>query len=778
MRTFIATSIVGSLLLCIGSAYSAGVQPMPFREPAKLPDAAEVLSPAAIHLDGWLGERLAVNATNRLLTVDTEPLLAGFRHKPGVHPWIGEHVGKWLHATTLAWAYTGDPRLRAKLDRVAAGLIAAQEPDGYLGTYVPEQRFGLYPGADWDVWSHKYCLIGLLTYYQFTGNEAALNACRKAADLLLRTFGPGKKSILAAGTHLGMAATSVLEPIVLLYRFTGEERYLDFARYIVQAWDAPNGPKIIQALLTAKEVNQTANGKAYEMLSNLVGLCELARATGDRSLLQPVLNAWQDIVTRRLYLTGGASQAEHFHGDYDLPNGPGASVSETCVTVTWLQLNLQLFRLTGEARYGDQLEKTIYNHLAAAQNPAGADWCYFTPLEGKKSYLSEINCCHSSGPRGMALAPQTTYLKTRLGADEALVVSTFETSSVTTELGGQSVAVQQRSGFPRQGESRLQFQLSRPARFAVRVRVPPWASPLRVRLNGKALAIAAHDGWAVIPARDWNTGDRLDLRYALGSRLVIGEHGNRGQAALTWGPFVLAYDEKRNPGLPRANAVGILDRKVAPPSNYLPGGELAFSAELRTAAGRPRLVKAELVPFADAGRDGGIFRVWLPGPGLPIVRSTNLLSSGQESCSRQGNVEGSINDGDADTFVVTFDGRVADEDWFAVALDEPVTIARVRFTPGKTFHDGGWFDASAGKPRIQVRRQNGGAWETVGEITTYPATTATDSAGLAEAAPRSFTVRLPRPVKAIAVRVIGKPACGDNPNQAFSSCAELQAFGE
>ena len=98
-------------------------------------------------------------------------MLAGYRKRPGNHPWIGEHVGKWLHAATLAWAYTGDAALRAKLDRVAAELIACQEPDGYLGTYLPEKRFGRYEGADWDVWSHKYNLIGLLTYYQYTGNR-------------------------------------------------------------------------------------------------------------------------------------------------------------------------------------------------------------------------------------------------------------------------------------------------------------------------------------------------------------------------------------------------------------------------------------------------------------------------------------------------------------------------------------------------------------------------------------------------------------------------------
>ena len=402
--------IMAVAALTPGLAQAAPIEPVPPKVPARLPDKFELLSPSQIHLGGWLGARIDANEKNRLLKVDVEPLLAGYRKRPGSHPWIGEHIGKWLHAATLAWAYTADPALKTKLDQVAADLIACQEPDGYLGTYVPEKRFGLYPGADWDVWSHKYNLIGLLTYYQYTGNEKALNACRKMGDLLIATF-PGKKSILKAGTHVGMAATSVLEPIVLLYRFTGDDRYLDFAHYLVKAWDEPGGPKIIATLLTAKKVNKTANGKAYEMLSNLVGLCELARATGDLRLLEPVTNAWNDIVENRLYITGSASAGEHFQDDHALPTVVGANICETCVTTTWIQLNLQLLRLEGYLRYANELERSFYNHLAAAQHPRGDDWCYYTALEGKKPYDPGINCCHSSGPRGMALAVQAAYLK-------------------------------------------------------------------------------------------------------------------------------------------------------------------------------------------------------------------------------------------------------------------------------------------------------------------------------------------------------------------------------
>jgi hypothetical protein len=446
--------------------------------PARWAEAAALLHPGAITLGGWLGGRVAINASRRLLQVDTAPLLAGFQHKPGSHPWIGEHVGKWLHAATLAWAHSADPALRARILQVSGDLIAAQEADGYLGTYLPAQRFGLYPGADWDVWSHKYSLIGLLAVHRYLGLAGALRACRRAADLLLARFGPGR-SILGAGTHLGMAATSVLEPMVLLYRATGDARYLRFAQYLVRAWDEPGGPAIASALLQGSPVTKVANGKAYEMLSNLVGLCELSRATGQRRHLQAVLAAWQDIVDKRLYATGTTSQLEYFQPDHDLRDGVQDHVGETCVTTTWIQLNLALLQLTGQARFGDELERSLYNHLTAAQHPAGADWCYFTALQGRKKYDAHITCCHSSGPRGLALAPQTAYLHGREKGHDVLLISSFEPSGATLRLGGQAVRVDQQSGFPYTGRTVLRLSLKRPARFAIKLRAPAWSLPMQ-----------------------------------------------------------------------------------------------------------------------------------------------------------------------------------------------------------------------------------------------------------------------------------------------------------
>ncbi|MHB0956637.1 MAG: glycoside hydrolase family 127 protein [Pirellulaceae bacterium] len=763
-----------------GTGRAAEPVPGAYQVEAKIPDVLHELSPADVQLRGWLGQRVAANEANRLAQVDLEPLLAGYRQKPGTHPWIGEHIGKWMHAATLAWVYTRHEALRKKLDYAAEALIKAQEDDGYLGTYTPDKRFGLYPQADWDVWSHKYCLMGLLTYYRFTGHLPALDACRKIGDLLIQTFGtgPGKKSIIDAGTHVGMAATSVLEPVVLLYRHTGDQRYLEFAQYLVQAWNEPNGPRIIATLLEKRQVHVTANAKAYEMLSNLVGLCELARASGNRELLESVRIAWQDIVAHRLYLTGSASQHERFGDDHYLPNDVAARQAETCVTTTWIQLNSQLLRLTGESCFGAELERTFFNHLAAAQRPDGAEWCYYTALEGTKPYGPGINCCVSSGPRGMALVPQQAYLKKAAAGEAAdlLVVNLFEPSQVTLTLDNRPVTVEQQTDFPRAGGAAFLFHLDRPARFGLQIRVPAWAGQLE--LDGAPVTDdRIQDGWLTVAARDWQEGDRLELAFALTARMVLGEHGNTGRAALLWGPFVLAYDQQKDPMREAPPLLGIVAENQAAPVTLVTAAEgaLTFSAKVRSAR-HPAPRDVVLVPFADAGAGGGRFQVWLSAPGTDLPVNDAISAYARESRSREGNVHGSITDGDLTTFVVTFSRGRQEEDWYAVTLDALERVQRIVFAHGKTFHDGGWFDTSAGKPRIEVQREHEGPWEMVAELSAYPATTSTDSAGLQDG--QAFTQRLPHAVRGLAWRVVGVPACGDSARQAFSSCAELQVFEE
>jgi uncharacterized protein len=402
---------------------------VPEKIPCAVADVQDLQLPDAVHLTGWLGSRMDGNEKVRLLNIDLDVLLAGYRQRPGDQDWVGEHIGKWLHAATLAWVNTGDPALRAKLDFAVAELIKCQLPDGYLGTYAPEQHW-----TSWDLWSHKYNLIGLITYMRHTGNQQPMEACRKMADLICRTYGdsPGQQTIIT-GPFDGLAYGSVLEPMALLYRLTGEKSYLEFCHYIVRAFEQSagpganqpkvNGPKIVSRLLAGKGVDKVGLAKAYEMLSCINGLLELYRTTGERPLLDASLAAWKDVVEKRIYPTGASSVREHFISETEQPNTD--KVGETCVTVTWMQVNAQLLRLTGEMRFAQELERVALNQLIAAQSPTCDGWGYYVEQEGKKPHSTYLVCCLSSGPRGLAMIPT---FATSTDAD-GVVVNLYESGT-------------------------------------------------------------------------------------------------------------------------------------------------------------------------------------------------------------------------------------------------------------------------------------------------------------------------------------------------------------
>jgi uncharacterized protein len=770
-----------ALLVMANLALSAAVLPVPEKVPCAVPDQQDFTQPDRLHLTGWVGGRIEANEANRLVKIDPARLLEGYRKRPGRQAWDGEHVGKWLHAATLAWANTGDPALRQKLDYVAAELVKCQLDDGYLGTYMEKDRW-----TEWDVWAHKYNLIGLITYMRYTGNMEPLPACQRMGDLLCRTFGdePGKRDILKAGWHVGLAPTSVLEPMVLLYRMTGETRYLDFCKYILRAWEQPNGPKIVSTLLTLKRVDKVGNGKAYEMLSCLNGALEYYRTVGgDRRIFEACLNAWQDIVNKRLYITGAASYGEVFHDDFDFPNV--ANVGETCVTVTWLQFNAQLLRLTGEARFSEQLEHVVLNQLFGAQKCDGSAWGYYVQMEGKKPYSSTLDghCCLSSGPRGVALI-STFALSTDA---DGVVVNLYDAGKARLTLrNGMEVTLATETLYPGDGRIRIAIDPVVTGSFAVKLRIPAWCQTSSVRVNNGAVdSTPGADGYVAIK-RTWQKGDKVELDFKLEPQVVVGDHKNAGKIAVLYGPLVLAADDELLASIGQkistvalaGTDLAALEFKPEPaPENVKswPGAQV-FSVNAVTRKGTETLksgssVRIRLIPFADAGGTGSSYRIWMP---LPNAASASLLLPGKESRSRNGNAEGSINDDDPASFVVTFDNQPASEDWYAVALDEMVQVERVVFMHGKTFHDGGWFDASAGKPRIQVQTAKGGPWETVGLLGDYPATTATSAAGLNGG--EKFVFRFAAPKNAFGIKVVGKPASGDNPQQAFSSCAELQAL--
>jgi hypothetical protein len=291
------------------------------------------------------------------------------------------------------------------------------------------------------------------------------------------------------------------------------------------------------------------------------------------------------------------------------------------------------------------------------------------------------------------------------------------------------------------------------------------------------------DGYVALN-RSLKHGDQIELRFKLEPRVVVGNHKNNGKLAVFYGPLVLAAEadllgnqlsNTRAVALPGAD-LAALDVTPEPAPDNLRTWSGAQVFRVNAIARRPSksgLIGASfpirLIPFADAGNSGSEYRVWIPTG----QTGGNLLLDEKEGRSRRGNVSGSITDGDPATFVVTFDGKPAVADWFAVTLAAPADVKQVTFIHGKTFHDGGWFDAGAGLPQVQIQTTQNGKWETEGVLQDYPAATATSAAGLIGG--EHFICHFPNTTRVYGVRVVGKPASGDNPQQAFASCAELMA---
>ena len=726
----------------LGMPHNTPGYEVPDKVIGKLADKLSLIMPSACRPSGWLGSRIAMNGLSRLALMDTAPLLAGYQSKPGSHPWIGEHVGKYLDALALEWARTGSKTIRVLLDETVSKLCACIEPDGYLGTYVPEQRFGLFQGADWDVWSHKYCLIGLLQTHRWTGNPLALETARKVGDLLFTVFGKNPQKLLAAGTHVGMAATSVLEPVVLLYRRSGDIKYLQLAHSILAAIENERGPRILSTLRTGASIEKVANGKAYEMLSNMIGLCEYARTIGDQEIVNTIERAAADIIANHLYITGTMSHGEHFHAHGVLPNDTNSNVGETCVTTTWIQLCAQLLRLTGKTIYAEQIEKSLFNHLAAAQNPDGKTWCYYTPLVGQKPYTPGINCCVSSGPRGMALAPA---LFATIASDQTL---TFELPESVDITNSRCVWTQEVTWTATKGVGEVTFSWTlksgTPGLYKVAWRQPAWTRP-------------DHVSTVVRLPSQWKPGQTRSRVFRVHAIAIDGRDSNKTYRSYAYGPWILAAKSKGAGGAD-------MTRNIVTPQRPHLIRQREFSLRCNTDT-------VTLVPFAEAGAKGEDYIVWLRTVAPNQPKTGNILLGGRESRSRRGNIDGSITDGNEKSMVVTYSGTVAAVDWFSVSLQSSIHVTSIVFTHGHSFPDGGWFIAP---PMVEIMREPGTVWQPVGALPGYPNSGPDTTPSLQDGQP--FTLKLKSKTQLVAVRVIGIPGHGTNPAQNFTSCAELSAF--
>ncbi len=555
-----------------------------------------------IEIEGWLGERLKANTEMRLHQVDEDAILAGFINRPGNHSWIGEHIGKFLEAACNAFANNKDTVLKNQIDRTAQHLISAQLPDGYLGTYDIDSHW-----TSWDVWSHRYDLMGLLRYYELSGFKPSLTACEKTGDLLMQTFGTekGQQDIVKSGGHVGMAATCILESMAELYRFTGNKKYLDYCYYLIKSFDNPKGPKIITTLNATGRVDKVANAKAYEMMSNFLGIIKLYRITNDEGFLKPLEVAWKDIVASRLYITGTASSFEHFQDNDILPASSKDNMGEGCVTTTWLQFNYQLFCITGQMKYLDELERSVYNHLTGAENPQTGGVSYYTPLMGKKPFRTVITCCMSSVPRGIAMIP--LFANGLLNNDAAFLF--YQPGVYTTNMAKKKVSFTTTGDFLKGESVVISINENSAIAYALQFRKPYWTSNFSISVNGTKQDISNSETVAI--KRLWKKGDKVEINFTMPIIVLAGGKSYPNQIALQRGPQVLCFDTNIDSLNAEAVTIEANDIQLKKVDSPLPKGWVGNQKFQLKAFINDLEKDIFLVPYADAGQTSGVISTWL-----------------------------------------------------------------------------------------------------------------------------------------------------------------------
>lgn len=588
-------------------------------------DRMVTYAPSSVKIEGYLGEKMDLVIRKRIMAQDAGHLIEPFRHKEETRLWQSEFWGKWIQSAIAAYRYNHDPELLKIIEGAVAGLLETQMPDGYIGNYSDEAAL-----QHWDIWGRKYTLLGLLAYYDLTSDMDVLRAAARLADHLLTQVGPGKADIVKTGNYRGMPSSSILEPVVYLYRRTGDIKYLEFAKYIAAQWETPDGPKLISKALAGVPVSDRfphpsswwsyENGqKAYEMMSCYEGLLELYRVTGEPDYLKAVEAAVKNIISAEINIAGSGSAFECWYSGINHQTEPAYHTMETCVTMTWMKLCFSLLRLTGNPEYADQIELSAYNALMASLRYDGNEIAKYSPLGGVRHAGEEqcgmhINCCNANGPRAFMMLPSFSVT----GAAGEIFVNLYGKGSAEIPVGKKnSLTIDQVSDYPASDSINFVISPEKPAEFAVCFRIPSWSRNTIIEVNGARISDIKTGSYSRI-SRTWNRGDRVLIKMDLSARLLK----QNGHQAIIRGPVVLARDSRFGDGFIGESAVisakeGIVSLETV--SNKPDNVWMAFRAglvlgtDLEGEFRQPRPVS--FCDFASAGNTWGEesrYRVWIP----------------------------------------------------------------------------------------------------------------------------------------------------------------------
>ena len=575
-----------------------------------------------VSMKGYVGQRYDDCLNRRVKPENLDTLISVYRNQDEEsNMWGSEFWGKWVQGAIGMYHFTHDTELKEIIQQAEDQLMECQLKNGYIGDYDEKHQL-----KGWDVWGRKYTLLGLIKWYWETGDKNALKSATRLLDYTMTQVGPGKKSILDCGEYVGMPPSSILEPTMFMYQITKQERYLDFAKYKAEELNKPDGPQLItnanvpvalrRPLKPGEAWYGKKNGqKAYEMMSCYVGLLELFRVTGDPDLLKSAEITWQHIVDEEINVCGSGASHECWYGGRALQTRVSALTMETCVTFTWMQFCERLLEFTGDPKYVDQIERTMYNALMASMKADGSQIVKYTPLEGYRQEGEHqchipINCCNANGPRAFAMITRVMY---RLPSTGRVDVNLFIPSQATIEMGGQSIALSQETEYPLNGNVQITVNPQREASFTIGLRIPAWSQKTAVEVNGQKVE-GVRAGQYCLIERTSKAGDRISLTTDIKARLI---EMNEMQA-IERGPVVLARDTRFRDGyIDEACLIPTHDGNIVDlePISAPKDMWMAFRLTMPRGAYNTETFVTNFCDFASAGNtwnQAERYRVWLP----------------------------------------------------------------------------------------------------------------------------------------------------------------------
>jgi len=495
--------------------------------------------------------------------------------KPPGYPFDDTDPYKVLEGASYSLAVRPNAQMETYLDNLISLIASAQEPDGYLYTARTIDPQHPHPWSGDKRWvneeeqSHELYDAGHLfeaaaANYQATGDTNLLHVATKEADLLCRVFGPGPHQL-----HEWPGHEIVAMGLCKLYRATGDEHYLALAKYFIDVRGTlPGGDDYHQSRIPP--IKQTeAVGHAVRAGYLYSGMADVAALTGDQDYVNAIDTIWENVVTKKLYLTGGIGaipRIEGFGHNYYLPND--TAYCETCAAVANDFWNERLFLLHGDAKYMDVFERTLYNGLLSGVSLDGTKFFYPNPLECAGHYERSpwfgCACCPGNITRFLPSLPGYFYAH----QGDTIFVNLFAGGTAGIKLDdGRKIALTQVTRYPWDGDVKITVTPEKKSKFTLAVRIPGWArnepvpgdlyrfadtntEPVTLAINGKPVKFRVENGYAKLH-RSWKRGDLVELNLPMPVRRVLANPNVKadiGRVALQRGPIVFCAEWPDNPG--------------------------------------------------------------------------------------------------------------------------------------------------------------------------------------------------------------------------------------